>query len=395
MTDQQDTLKRLDQLLMRVLDGEASVEERRELLSLPDADVQLAELRGLSDVLLDAVMAAAGDEPELAGPVLQALGRDDGWAAISDAMRESVVAPIDLADGVMAALGLSDVVDAAFSELRGLASEPVDVADTVMAAILGDAIATVPVAAAEIVEEASPEAWLSALHDGELAIEERLRIAGDLANDRAALNELTAYAEIGRLVKTALTEQTRKADLAPVWAAVAHGIGLEGPEHVPGWAPVGAALRAAIEDRAGLTAGEQVELADAVMSALPEPKPEPAEINLAPETEPETRTAPWWRQITLPALALATAAMGIMFVIQGSEVVPGPGVTAGNDRSVEEAFELASVNHAELEEFETAEGVMLHVLQSEDGGPMILMLEEISDQQLDDQAWDDIEWEEI
>ncbi len=289
MTDSQDTLARLDQLLMRVIDGEASLEERRELLTLPEADVQLAELRGLSEVLSEAVMAAAGDEPELAGPVLEALGRDDGWSAISDALRESVDRPVDVADGVMAALGLSDAVDVAFSGLRDLASEPVDVVDGVMAAILDEATEEAPVAAAEALEEASPEAWISALHDGELPVEERLRIAADLPQDRAALSELTAYAEIGRLVKTALTQEARQADLSPVWAAVAQGIGLDGPEHVPGWEPVGLALRAAIEDRARLTVGEGVELSAAIMAAIPEPQPGPVEINLDPELGPEKR----------------------------------------------------------------------------------------------------------
>ena len=365
MTDQQD-ITRLDQLLMRVLDGEATAEERRELLNLPDSELQLAELRGLSGVLHDAVVAAAGSEPELAGPVLQALGRDDGWTAIGDALRSSV-------------------------------AEPVDVADGVMAAILGEAPAEAPIAAAAQ-EEASPEAWISALHDGELPVEERLRIAEDLAGDRAALSELSAYAELGRLLKTAVSERSRRVELAPVWGAVAEGIGLEGAEHVPGWEPVSSALRQAITDRAALTPGEQVELADAVMSALPQPKPEPAEINLAPEApEPERQAAPWWQLWALPAAVMASALLLLFTLFSGTGpgVVEGPGAVANNDREIEEAFELASVNDAELEDFETAEGVMLHVLQAESGGPMILMLEELSDQDDEDAGWDDIEWEEI
>ncbi|GEM_PF-1473725 len=399
MTAQQDTLARLDQLLMRVLDGEATVEERRELLSLPDSQVQLAELRGLSGVLLDAVRAAAGDTPELADPVLQALGRDEGWSAISAAMRSVVAHPVDVADGVMAALALADPVDAAFSELRALAAEPVDVTDVVMAAILGDAPAEAPVAAADKLDQATTEAWISALHDGELPVEERLRIAAELPSDRAALSELTAYAELGRLVKTALKARTRKADLGPVWAAVAEGIGLEGPEHVPGWEPVGAAVRVAVAERAAQTAGEQIELADAVMAALPLPRATVAELNLDGEPQPQSDSAsvPWWQSMWAPAVLMAGAALALLLALQGgTDVMPSPGADPGGDRASEEAFELASVNDAELEEFETADGVMLHVLQAGDGGPMILMLEELpNDQQLEDEGWDAIEWEEI
>lgn len=398
MTDQQDTLARLDQLLMRVLDGEASPSEHQELLSLPDQAVQLAALRGFSEVLVDAVRTAAGDEPQLAEPVLQALGRDDGWAAIAGALQSSVAAPIELADGVMAALGLEDAVSEAFAGLRGLAAEPVDVAEGVMAAILGEAPAAAPVAAADLLETASPEAWISALHDGELPIQERLRIAAELPGDRAALSEISAYAELGRLVRSTLQAEDRKAQLDGVWAAVADGIGLEGPEHVPGWEPVGEALRHAVAARGVLTAGQERELADHVMAALPQPKPEPAALELAPDPSAGPVSVSWWQGLFLPALAMVSAAVLLVtFVQTGSGVVPvAPGGDPGTTVYQEEAFELASANDAELEDFVSSDGVTLQVLQSEGGGPMILMIEEVSPDQLaEDAGWDDIEWEEL
>ncbi len=389
MSDQQETLGRLDQLLMRVLDGEATVQERQELLALPDSEVQLAALRGLSEVLVEAVRTAAGQEPELAEPVLCALGRDDGWSTIAGAMRQSVAGSIDVADQVMASLGLTDEVSEALSELRGLASSPVDLVDGVMASILEEAS---PEASAETVDKlevASPEAWVSALHDGELSVEERLRIANELPGDQRALAELTAYAEIGRMVRQALREETRQVSLEQVWPKVAGSIGLESPDHVPGWEPVAAALRTAVATRSELTLGEQRELADHVMAALPQETMEPVELNLAPD--PSNAALPWWRGVVGPGLALVAVALFMVSWVQTGGEAPG---TPGID-SMEEVFELASANDAELEDFEMADGVMLHVLQAEEGGPMILMLEEVSDSHREDDGWEDIDWEEI
>jgi hypothetical protein len=261
-----------------------------------------------------------------------------------------------------------------------------------MAAILGTGAEIAPVVAADKLEEASPDAWISALHDGELSKQERLRIAPELAKDRAALAEITAYAELGRLIRSMVHQEVQLGQLDAIWPAVSDAIGLESPCHVPGWEPIGAALREAVADRSQLTAGDQREMADHVMTALPQPRSQPAELDLSPDTPSAAPAVAWWRGLLGPALAVMAVALVMVSLIQnGSEVGPGPGPVIDEI----EIFELASANHAEIEEIETAEGVMLHVLQSEDGGPMILMLKEITDQQVDDEGWDSIDWEEI
>jgi len=350
---------RLDALLMRVLDEEASAEERGELTADPTTETHLAALRDLGALIRDAVLEEAA-------------------AGVSD-----------VAEPVMAALGLTDELSDAFASLRERADAPIDVADSVMAA-LADLEAPVATVAAAPVEEAPSEAIYSALHDGELSAQERLRIAETLVNDRVALNALSAYAELGRLLRNTLKEATRSADLDGLWVGVARSIGLEDPERVPGWEPVSVALKAAVAERSQLTAGEQRELADAVMAALPAPVVEPVELDLAAvETAPRPS---WFRSLAGPALAMAAALLVVvgLLVPDADEV---PGTATGPDDA--EVFELAQANDAEIEELVLGDGLMIHVLQGEEeGAPMILVIEEQPTEDVED-PWAQIEWEEL
>lgn len=326
---QQDAMQRLDVLLMRVIDGEASVAERAELLSLADADVRLAELSQLRSRLRDAVAVASSDPIEVVGEVMAALMLDDGWDVASEALREAVAepSPVDLADGIMAAL----------------IPEP----------------------------EPEPAALLSALHDGELSAEVRRKMAGEF--DREALDALTSYAELGRMMREAVSAQVNRAAPIDAWEGVAHAIGLEDPNHVPGWEPLGDAIRAAVADASELSAEAEVAMTAAIMNSLPRPevKPEPVV-----EPEPGRWSLSRWFAGS-PATVVAVLAAMLLAVYAVGEQPP----TVQQDGTeavaqLEQVLEIQINNTAEVEALEYADDVFVQVVQLEDGAPILLMVDE-------------------
>jgi anti-sigma factor RsiW len=199
---------RLEELLMRALDGEATAAERAELLSHADAEPRLAALEELRAALREALTVPG--PVDLAADVLAALEADAAWSPFGAALREAVRPPplLDLADGVMAELDAQE---------------------------------------------------LSAYFDGELPPERNAAVAGRLLRDPTARATLAGYASVGEGLRDTTAGEV------DVWPAVAEGIGVEA-DAVPGWDGVANDLRAAF---AALPA---VDVAGAVMAAIEPPR---------------------------------------------------------------------------------------------------------------------------
>lgn len=329
-------LTEMEALLMRVLDGEATEGQRQQLLALAESDARLSELGELRRQLRVALEDAAGDPLDVVGQVMAALALDDGWDFAAAALRDAVSfdeAPAGLADSIMAALE----------------PEP----------------------------EPSPDELLSALHDGELSPERRLVIARRLSSDRPALNTLTAYAELGRLVRTAVLEAPPDTPPVDVWPQVSLAIGLDDPNHVPGWEPIGEAVRSAVRGQAVLAAEEQVALTAAIMNSLPRPEPEPVEEAEAPEE----RQTFWQLIFGSPAVMAGVMALAMVAVVLNQDPPadptrdPAPPPVAQVEAPSPD-LEILAVNAAEVESLEYADDVFVQVLQLEDGAPILLMLDE-------------------
>ncbi len=354
-------LTRLDALLMRVLDDEASDDERRELLALADADARLAELIELRRALREAVLAREEDAVEVVGAVMAALQIDDDWDLAADSLRGAVL-----------------------SEAEGF-----DIADLVMASVAPTPVA--PEAAVEAVAEDDPGVLISALHDGELSPEQRLAMASALGRDRGALQDMSDYADLGRHIREALADETRKAELAEVWTAVAPAIGLSHAEEIPGWEPYGEAIREAVMAAAVISPADSAALTDRVMDRLPRPLPvlddEGEEISELDELIAPGEWQSWLVRLSVPALVLAA---GLLLVLpnlwrapEAPEAVEGgeqiAHVIQPDDRGADP--QLMSTDSGmlaapvQVESLETADDVLVQVMQFEDDGPLFLMID--------------------
>lgn len=346
MTTPQPELSRLDALLMRVLDGEASDDERAELLALADADARLAEATALRQALRAAVLDGVGDPIDVVPQVMMALGLDDGWDAVSESLQATLV-------------------DESLS---------IDVSAAVMAAIAPEP------------EEADREAIeLSALHDGELSAERRMALAAKLGAERALIDELTAHADLGRHLREAVAAELRHADLDSVWAGVAPAIGLTDPEAVPGWDASAAVLREAVEARATLSEPAAARMVDDIMSALPVSRiDEPIALEIESEPE-ELEAARGWFGLPFGTLLAVVAALLLVVPLvyepdtasttpstPSAPAAPAEEVAEVHEVDGDEAFELVPMDEPEpgvvIESLEFAEDVIVQVIPGEEAG---------------------------
>ena len=359
MSHHEPEMERLDILLMRVVDGEASEAERLELLELADAAPQLAELSELRQRLKSAVLGQVGDHLDVVGEVLSALTLVDGWDEAADELRQELSG--------------------------GLAEDSLDLVDAVMAQVAQEAPT----------EDELLEMQLCAMVDGELSAQDRMALAARLRPEQ--LNLMTAWADQGRLVREALEDAVR-CDTVALWPEVAQRIGLDDPEHIPGWEPIAESLRAAVAQQAELSAQEEVALTAAIMNGLPRAEPlldmDLSEPELMAETEESFENTPLGKLFSSPGLqwgaALAVGLMVALVVFNGSlpgtSPVADPGAeTPGDDRVAlvtepvdtgKPTLDFAEVNEAEVEELEAADEVMVQVFQLEEGAPMFLMIDE-------------------
>ncbi len=337
MSEHTETVGRLDALLMRVLDGEASSAEREELLELADADERLAAHERLRVALRTAIMEVADTPVDVVGEVLEALSIEDGWGAISDALRHEVM--------------------------------DFDISDSVMTAIETPAIET---PAAELETAPEEEVVLSALFDGEVSVQERMALAGRIASDTESRDTLNAYAQIGRLMRQTVKAEAKHVDLSGTWSAVAQAIGVEDPEYVEGWEPVGQALKDVVLAEAHMSQAESAELTEEILVAV-----RPRGLVLLEPEEPEEAVELQASQARYLLPAMAMAALALMAALP----FLSPSTKDSNPLDPVAAEELqlnfAEINKAEVENLEYAQDVFVHVIQDDgEGAPMIIFIEE-------------------
>lgn len=256
--------------------------------------------RGLDGALLG--------EPADAAVLLELLGDGPGLLA-------GMHVEVDVSDAVMTRLfGSSPELPVA--EAVRSAAGPFDGADQRWAGVeaqvgpavrdaAGEADVWPAVAAAVGVDQVVPrELWLSALLDNELRGETRDRAVALVARDPAVGPEMTRLADVGRLVREAVT---REAGPAPaLWSRVGPEVGVVDPEHVPGWD--GAWFAATLRAAAG-----PIDVTDAVLAAVRVDLVEAPELPAAANTRGDG--AAW----TVVAAVAMAAAMLLAVVWQGSE----------------------------------------------------------------------------
>lgn len=376
---------RLEELLTRAFDGEASPEERAELDRLAIVEPRLAMLADLRQALRDAL--AVPGPVDVAGDVMGILAEEERWSPIGAALADAVRQPVDVADEVMSSITFADVGAA----LRDAVSDPVDLADDIFAAIAAEAdfaplgaelraalagpAPTVDLADAVMarlaagpgIEEATidtaPDAdaferELSAYADDELDPERIAAFEARLAADPAARARLEALDTMGEAIRGA----TRRGE--DLWAGIAAEIGQ--PEDVVfGWEDTAAELRAAF------AALPKVDVTDAVMREIgaADVGTRTAEVvplrpvAPIPPTTQRPRRAPTWLRYAGPAGMLAMAAAALFALL------PGPSPESP-------ALQLATVNDAQVEDIDVPADTVVQVMQFEDGGPTFILIED-------------------
>jgi hypothetical protein len=300
-----------------------------------DVDVSVDVVSPLGDPLwpIAAAVRSVAGVVELAPAVLEALGEVSVpiAAAVADAAGELDVAPAVLHNLGVQALPVADAVAAEAGTIDVLAT-------------LGPAFA---------------EGWVAGLLDRELpAAAHRLAAARVLRHPEVAA-ELTAFAEVGRHVRTAITESCGATPY--LWEHVAAELGLADPEQVAGYEE--GVVAQAVRESAG-----SIQVAPAVMAQL---RP----VAVAPEADPvpeAANTAPWrWAGVALAAAALIVVIVG--------RVAPLDAMLGdGEPSSVMWTPDFASADEVQVEELDYDEGVNVTVqLPDEEGDrPLIIWVNE-------------------
>lgn len=343
------------------------VEALEAALPLPLTAAISAEA-GTVDVAVD-VLAALGVSVL---PIAEAVHYEAGLAPVDAAVLAAVGRPvlpmaaavhaeageIELAASVASAIG--DQVLPLAAALRAEAGL-VDVADAVLEAIGGEA--RVPVSDAvrseagevDVWPELAPafdEAWLSAMLDGELAPAAHRVAAGRLGRNLRLGREMTAFADIGQQLRSAVAEEAGEAP--SVWSEVAKAIGIADPEEVVGYD--GAEVAAAIRAEAGT-----VDVTAAVMATIRRQAVVPVEPEIP---EPANDSGFSWG-------AVAAVAAVLLVVVGVARVMPFGG------SSTETSADLTFASAAEItvNELSYDENTFVQVIQAEadDGGSALII----------------------
>ncbi len=341
----------LDALLCVLLEGGASAEQKQEFLSLVASDPRFSRQNELVLKLRGAIFGEDLDL-EVLQDFLGQLSAEDGWSEFAECLREDA----------------------------NLTSSTLDVnlADAIMAAVVPE-----PNVSEDVAEEDARALIISRLFDGELSVDARTALAPQLESDVQALAALNDYATLGRFIREAVDEHSRRADLSGIWAGVAPSIGLADPEEVPGWAPIGSALAEAVREHGVLDASQQAVLAASIMEDV-----EAHAAHMAgarSEALPKPANKAWFRW-AVPTFAMAAAAAALLFT-----PIIGEGVDS-NSGEEDLHIEYAEMDEASLDELEFADDVFVHVMTTEDGGgPLIIMIDEDvepAEFEEDDGVWD-------
>lgn len=339
---------RLEALLTRAFDDEATDEERSELdLLAPRALESDARLLALAE-LRNAIRTSLAAPPvDVAEGVMEALDADAAWAPFGADLAhalgvppEGVPALGDLSDAVMAEIEADAAWAAAGSTLRSdlvaaVRSPPIDIADLVMSSI-------------------DPDAELSACFDGELPPERTAVVAARLLRDPSARHQMAAFANVGEGLRSA-THRGFAQPGSGVWAGVADAIGVE-RDVVHGWDAIATPLREAFAEI------PPIDVSGAVMAAI----------------EPPVVRMPRWASLGGPLLAFAMAAALLFAVLPMSRNASFPSDGAPQTASVSAApdLRLAAINDAHVEELSAANDVVVQVMQFEANGPTFILVDD-------------------
>jgi len=346
-----DGLMPLDALLCVLLEGSANAEQKQEFLDLVASDPRFT---GQNELVLKLRGAILGEELdlEILQDFLGQLSAEDGWGDFAEGLRED-------------ASQTSSTLD-------------VNLADAIMAAVAPESDTC-----EEVAEEDARALILSRLFDGELSVDARTTLAPQLESDVQALAALNDYATLGRFIREAVDEHSRRVDLSGIWAGVAPNIGLADPEEVPGWAPLGAALVEAVREHGVLDASQQAALAASIMEDVEAHAAHMAGARNEAAPKPANRA---WFRWAVPTFAMAAAAAALLFT-----PIIGDGVDSVSGEE-DLHIEYAERDEASLDELEYADDVFVHVMTAEDAdGPLIIMIDEDVEPPVyeeDDGVWD-------
>lgn len=231
----------------------------------------------------EAVVHAAGRSPELAA------GFDAAALPLAAALRDEA--------------GELDVLAAVLARVA-----PETVAVRTPAAVVAP-VATPPASdVPDPVHEGDdlPEGWLAGLLDRALSTPQHVAAAERVGADPRLRAELAGLADVGRVLREAVTAEAGRAPQA--WSAVAPAIGLDDPEAVPGWDE--ALLAEAIRVQAGT-----VDVTDRVVGAISRDveRAQGRARDLASDdvtAVPAPANTPWW-----PALGMVAAAAVVFMTL--------------------------------------------------------------------------------
>jgi hypothetical protein len=188
------------------------------------ADVVAGRTDGTSQVGIAAAVRAEAGRIDVAEAVLARAGLAERAVPVAAAVRHGL-GRIEIADDVLAQTGLAD------------ASAPVAAAVRAEAGMI-DAVPAV-------VQVVSP-GWVGALLDRQLDPDAHRLAVRQLMSDPAAAGEMTALADVGRHVRTAVTDAA--GEVETLWPAVARALGVDADD-VVGWD--GRHVADAVRDEAG------------------------------------------------------------------------------------------------------------------------------------------------
>lgn len=324
----------------------------RRAEAAPLDEIELRELREWMDgaaeaaPLAAALEALAPGEIDVADDVMAALQLDEAFAPLGLALRDAVVAdvdsaglaaidPGDLADDVMAALHLDAAFEPVGAALRDAVARPADGMGDGMGDIVGDILAAIDAAEAADLREQE----ISAFADGEVDAAARSEVTRRLLRDPAARATITAQAELGAAIRDAV----RGVDPIDVWPAVATAIGAPEVDEEALWAPLGEALRDAVQ-------APRIDVSAAVMAEV------------AP---PERARAPRWFSLGSPLLVFAAAAALVVALLPSDPTDP-PAVAS--------VFVPGQINDAEVEDLMYGEGVTGGIIAPENEGEIMVIV---------------------
>ncbi|MDP2309009.1 MAG: hypothetical protein Q8P18_23500 [Pseudomonadota bacterium] len=330
--------ERLEALLTRASEGDATDAERAELALVLDADAAWAPLRAdLASTLGSSTLRSpAAPTVDLAGDVMAAIAAEAAWAGTAPSFAAALRAPaIDIADLVMSGISQeAEWAPIAASVRDAVRAPPIDIADPVMCGI-------------------DPDAELSAYFDGELPSDRTAGVAARLLRESGARDQLATFARLGEGLRGATH---RGAD---VWPGVADAIGAE-RDAVHGWDAIAAPLREAF------AAIPPIDVAGAVMGAVG-----PVGVRM-----------PRWASLGGPLLGFAMAAALLFAVLPMSpqmspSLAPSDGRPAAATPSSPD-LRVATINDARVEEITAPPDVVVQVMQFEAGGPTFILVDDPS-----------------